>query len=157
MIAVDQEGGRVQRFREGFSRLPPAGRFGQYFDHDHKRALEITREIGWLMAAELRAVGIDFSFAPVLDLNTGVSEVIGDRAFHCKPDVISQLAHAWMKGTHEAGMAAVGKHFPGHGCVKADSHLALPVDERSFSDLEKSDLIPFRNRSGYVLDAIMPA
>lgn len=157
LIAVDQEGGRVQRFREGFSRLPPAGRFGQYFDHDHKRALTMTQEIGWLMAAELRAVGIDFSFAPVLDLNTGVSEVIGDRAFHKKPDVISQLAHSWLKGTHEAGMAAVGKHFPGHGCVRADSHLALPVDHRNFADIEKSDLIPFRNMIDYGLDAIMPA
>lgn len=157
LVAVDQEGGRVQRFRDGFTRLPPAGTFGKAFEHDHKRALTIAREIGWLMAAELRTVGIDFSFAPVLDLDVGVSAVIGDRSFHKKPEVISQLAHAWMKGTHEAGMASVGKHFPGHGCVEADSHLALPVDNRSYTDIEKADLIPFRNMIKYGLDAIMPA
>lgn len=157
LIAVDQEGGRVQRFKEGFTRLPPAARFGQSFDHDHKRALTITQETGWLMAAELRAVGIDFSFAPVLDLDFGVSSVIGDRAFHKKPDAISQLAHAWMKGTHEAGMPSVGKHFPGHGGVEADSHKALPVDTRNFTEIERQDLVPFRNMIKYGLDAVMPA
>ena len=157
LVAVDQEGGRVQRFKKGFTLLPPAASFGQAYDHDHKRALTISQEIGWLMAAELRSVGIDFSFAPVLDLNIGISSVIGDRGFHKKPEVISQLAHAWMKGTHEAGMAAVGKHFPGHGCVEADSHRALPVDSRSYADIEKQDLIPFRNMIHYGLDAIMPA
>jgi len=157
LVAVDQEGGRVQRFREGFTHLPAAGRFGDYYRHDHQKAIDMAREIGWLMAAELRAVGVDFSFAPVLDLNTGVSEVIGDRAFHQKPEVISKLAHAWMKGSHEAGMPAVGKHFPGHGCVSADSHHDLPVDTRTFSDIEKSDLLPFRNMIDYGLDAVMPA
>ncbi len=157
LVAVDQEGGRVQRFRDGFTRLPPASSFGRIFDHDHKRALTIAQEIGWLMAAELRSVGIDFSFAPVLDMNIGISSVIGDRSFHKKPDVISQLAHAWMKGTHEAGMAAVGKHFPGHGCVAADSHLSLPIDHRCFADIEKQDLLPFRNMINYGLDAVMPA
>lgn len=157
LVAVDQEGGRVQRFRDGFTRLPPVAKFGQLFDRDHKRAQTITQEIGWLMAAELRAVGIDFSFAPVLDLDIGISEVIGDRAFHARPEVISQLGHAWIKGMHEAGMPAVGKHFPGHGCVEADSHLALPVDNRSYGEIEHNDLVPFRNLVSYGLDAIMPA
>lgn len=157
LIAVDQEGGRVQRFKEGFTRLPPAARFGQSYDHDHKRALTIAQETGWLMAAELRSVGIDFSFAPVLDLDFGVSSVIGDRAFHKRPDAISQLAHAWMKGTHEAGMPSVGKHFPGHGGVEADSHKTLPVDTRNFAEIERQDLVPFRNMINYGLDAVMPA
>jgi beta-N-acetylhexosaminidase len=157
LVAVDQEGGRVQRFREGFTRLPAAGRFGDYYSHDHQKAILMAQEIGWLMAAELRSAGVDFSFAPVLDLNTGVSEVIGDRAFHRQPEVISKLAHAWMKGSHEAGMPAVGKHFPGHGCVSADSHHALPVDHRTFAEIEKDDLLPFRNMIEYGLDAIMPA
>lgn len=157
LVAVDQEGGRVQRFKEGFTRLPAAGRFGDYYRHDHQKAINMAQEIGWLMASELRAVGVDFSFAPVLDLNTGVSEVIGDRAFHQQPEVISKLAHAWMKGSHEAGMPAVGKHFPGHGCVAADSHHDLPVDTRTFADIDKDDLLPFRNMIDYGLDAIMPA
>jgi len=157
LIAVDQEGGRVQRFKKGFSRLPAAARFGQYYDHDHKKALHITQEIAWLMATELRSVGVDFSFAPVLDLGIGISDVIGDRAFHKDPMIISQLSHAWMKGSHEAGMPSVGKHFPGHGCIKADSHLALPIDSRSFTDIQKADMIPFKNMIEYGLDAIMPA
>jgi len=157
LVAVDQEGGRVQRFREGFTRLPSMGSLGEAFNKNHEKALGMAREIGWLMASELRAVGVDFSFAPVLDLNIGVSEVIGDRAFHKDPQIISQLAHAWMKGSHEAGMPAIGKHFPGHGCVSADSHLALPVDDRDLTALEKNDLIPFRNLIDYGLDGIMPA
>ena len=157
LVAVDQEGGRVQRFREGFTRLPAAARFGEMYQHDHDRALQVTETIGWLMASELRAVGVDFSFAPVLDINSGVSEVIGDRAFHAKPEVIATLAHAWMKGCHSAGMPVVGKHYPGHGCVEADSHLALPVDNRQFTEIEKNDLLPFRKMIDYGLDAIMPA
>ena len=157
LVAVDQEGGRVQRFREGFTRLPAAGRFGEYYRYDHQKAVHMAEEIGWLMAAELRSVGVDFSFAPVLDLDTGISQVIGDRAFHQQPEVISKLAHAWMKGTHEAGMPSVGKHFPGHGCVAADSHHDLPIDSRSFAEIEKDDLLPFRNMIDYGLDAIMPA
>lgn len=157
LVAVDQEGGRVQRFREGFSRLPAAARFGEIYQHDHERAFQVSENIGWLMASELRAVGVDFSFAPVLDINSGVSEVIGDRAFHAKPDAIASLAHAWMKGVHAAGMPTVGKHYPGHGCVEADSHLALPVDQRQFTEIEKNDLLPFRQMIDYGLDAIMPA
>jgi beta-N-acetylhexosaminidase len=157
LVAVDQEGGRVQRFREGFTRLPPMASIGRQYDRNHDRALHMAREVGWLMAAELRTVGVDFSFAPVLDLNIGISEVIGDRAFHRDPKVISRLAHAWMKGCHEGGMPAIGKHFPGHGCVTADSHHDLPVDIREFADLEKQDLLPFRNMIEYGLDGIMPA
>ena len=157
LIAADQEGGRVQRFKEGFTRLPPVARFGELYAHDHQRALQVTESIGWLMAAELRAVGIDFSFAPVLDIKTPFSKVIGDRGFHKDPQAISRLAHAWMKGVHEAGMPVVGKHFPGHGNVEADSHTDLPIDERNFSEIEKQDLVPFRNMIEYGLDAIMPA
>ncbi len=157
LVAVDQEGGRVQRFREGFTRLPPLAAFGRAYDENHQRALHMAQQIGWLMAAELRTVGVDFSFAPVLDLDVGISEVIGDRAFHKDPLVISQLAHAWMKGSHEAGMPSIGKHFPGHGCVAADSHHDLPVDHRSLTELQKQDLITFRNLIDYGLDGIMPA
>lgn len=157
LVAVDQEGGRVQRFREGFSRLPAARRYGELYDLDHQKALKLTSETAWLMAAELRSTGVDFSFAPVLDLNTGISNVIGDRAFHRKPEVISQLTHAWMKGCHEAGMSVVAKHFPGHGSVAADSHTDLPIDSRNYSEIEKNDLLPFRNLVEYGLDAVMPA
>jgi beta-N-acetylhexosaminidase len=157
LVAVDQEGGRVQRFREGFSRLPPAAVFGALYDQNHDEALHAARRVGWLMAAELRCVGIDFSFAPVLDINAGVSEVIGDRAFHSNPDIVSRLAHAWMDGAREAGMASVGKHFPGHGGVEADSHLALPIDFRNMSEIEGHDLVTFANLIDYGLDAVMPA
>lgn len=157
LVAVDQEGGRVQRFREGFSLLPPPGRIGELYRHDHERGLHAAREIAWLMAAELQAVGIDFSFAPVVDLDVGVSRVIGDRAFHRQPEIVSRLAHAWMKGCHDAGMAVVGKHFPGHGNVVADSHHDLPVDEREFAEIASQDLLPFRQMVGYGMDAVMPA
>lgn len=157
LVAVDQEGGRVQRFREGFTRLPPAAWFGQLNRLNRKRAEAITHRIGWLMAAELRAVGVDFSFAPVLDLGLGLSSVIGDRAFDAEPICVSELAHAWMLGVHEAGMAAVGKHFPGHGGVTEDSHNELPVDRRPMGDLLMEDLVPFQRMIDYGLDAIMPA
>jgi beta-N-acetylhexosaminidase len=136
LIAVDHEGGRVQRFRQGFSELPPASWYGEQYRKHPEQGLKLTELGGWLMASELRACGVDFSFAPVLDLNVGVSEVIGDRAFSGNPDEVARLAHAWMHGCHEAGMAVVGKHFPGHGGVAADSHLALPIDQRRFEDLK---------------------
>jgi beta-N-acetylhexosaminidase len=156
IVAVDQEGGRVQRFRNGFSRLPPPRRMGHEFDADPKAGLDMARRLGWLMAAELRSHGVDISFAPVVDLDYGVSEVIGDRAFHARPDVVGQLAVAYMHGMRDAGMAATAKHFPGHGAVVADSHLALPVDRRELVDLG-DDLAPFRRLMANGLPAIMVA
>jgi beta-N-acetylhexosaminidase len=157
LVCVDHEGGRVQRFRDGFTRLPPAGWFGCLYEESPARALRAARETGWLMAAELRAAGVDFSFAPVLDLGRGICAVIGDRAFHDKPQVVADLAHAWMSGMHDAGMPAVGKHFPGHGGVVEDSHLALPVDGRPVRDLMMEDVLPFERMIHYGLEAIMPA
>ena len=157
LVAVDQEGGRVQRFSEGFTTLPPAAWFGDLFDEDPQRSLEYTRLIGWLMASELRSVGVDFSFAPVLDLSRDLSQVIGDRAFHAQPSIVAQLAHAWMQGVHDAGMPAVGKHFPGHGGVVEDSHEALPIDHRRPEDVMMEDLLPFERMIGYGMEAIMPA
>jgi len=109
------------------------------------------------MAAELRAVGVDFSFAPVLDVGRGISRVIGDRAFHSSPEAVADLAHAYMAGMHRAGMAATGKHFPGHGGVEADSHIAIPIDERAFEDIAMEDILPFRRMIDYGLEGIMPA
>ena len=130
LIAVDHEGGRVQRFRSGFSRLPAARRIGHLFDTDRAAGLAAARAMGWLMAAELRAHGVDLSFAPTVDLDYGLNEAIGDRALHRSADATAQLAVAYMAGMREAGMAATAKHFPGHGAVVADSHVALPVDRR---------------------------
>lgn len=157
LVAVDQEGGRVQRFKAGFTHLPPAAWFGELGRRNSKKARSVTQRIGWLMAAELRAVGVDFSFAPVLDLGLGLSSVIGDRAFDRTPLGVAELAHAWMMGVHEAGMAAVGKHFPGHGGVTEDSHCALPVDCRPMGELLMEDMVPFQRMIDYGLDAIMPA
>ena len=157
LVAVDQEGGRVQRFRDGFTRLPPAACFARHCADDLRSARHAARELGWLMAAELRAVGVDFSFAPVLDLNLGLSAVIGDRAFAESADSVGQLAGAWMLGAREAGMVSVGKHFPGHGGVTADSHLALPIDERDLTTLTTHDLRPFARLIDNGLEGIMPA
>jgi beta-N-acetylhexosaminidase len=156
IVAVDQEGGRVQRFRPGFSLLPPARRIGHEFDLDARAGVTLARSLGWLMAAELRAHGVDISFAPCIDLDQGVSEVIGDRAFHARPEAVGQLALAWMQGMREAGMAATAKHFPGHGAVVADSHLALPVDRRPLPDLAP-DLAPYRRLIANGLPAVMVA
>lgn len=156
LVAVDQEGGRVQRFREGFTRLPPAAAISQHFD-EPKQAQRAAHELGWLMAAELRAVGVDFSFAPVLDIDFGLSQVIGDRAFGSTSEQVHQLAGAWMLGARDAGMISVGKHFPGHGAVRADSHLELPVDDRSAQDILHEDVQPFRQLIKNGLEAVMPA
>jgi beta-N-acetylhexosaminidase len=156
LIAVDHEGGRVQRFREGFTRLPAARLLGRRFDADRREGLLAAHSVGWLMAAELRAVGVDFSFAPCVDLDYGVSEVIGDRAFHSDPDAAGALATAYLAGMREAGMAAVAKHFPGHGAVTADSHVALPVDRRELADMEP-DLRPYRLLIDNQLPGIMAA
>lgn len=157
LVAVDHEGGRVQRFREGFTSLPPVRLLGQIYDRDPPQARRLAAITGWLMAVELRAVGVDFSFAPVLDLDQEVSRVIGDRAFHSEPDVVIALARAYVRGMAWAGMAAVGKHFPGHGSVAADSHVALPVDERPWQQIRERDLLPFERLIGAGLLAIMPA
>ena len=157
LIGVDHEGGRVQRFRDGFSSLPAARHFGEVYDSDPRKALSLAEKAGWLMAAELRAVEIDFSFAPILDVDAGVSEVIGDRAFHSDEKIIVELAHAYMNGMNNAGMAATGKHFPGHGHVAADSHTAIPVDEREYNDIYARDIIPFKRMIHHGLAAIMPA
>ena len=157
VIAVDQEGGRVQRFRHGFSELPPLARLGEAYAQDARMALAYAADCAWLMASELRAVGVDFSFAPVLDLRTAHSAVIGDRALHDTPQVVARLAHAYIIALHRAGMAAVGKHFPGHGCVAADSHHELPIDERDLFDLEQHDLVPFRAAVAAGIEGIMTA
>ncbi|MCD2449667.1 beta-N-acetylhexosaminidase [Methylicorpusculum oleiharenae] len=149
LIAVDQEGGRVQRFKEGFTRLPPACRYKNHPD--------LAEQAGWLMAAELLAVGVDLSFAPVLDIDCGISEVIGDRSFSEDSTLATQLAGEFRSGMNRAGMAAVGKHFPGHGAVAADSHLALPVDERDFSEIWENDIQPFKKLIADGLEGIMPA
>jgi beta-N-acetylhexosaminidase len=155
LIAVDQEGGRVQRLRAGFSRLPPMRQFGRLYDQNPTQAITLAEKCGWLMAIEVLAVGIDFSFAPVLDLD-GVSQVIGDRGFHQEKDKVISLAAAFMQGMHRAGMATTGKHFPGHGSVEADSHIAAPVDHRSFEEIERDDMQPFIQLKDQ-LDALMPA
>src|ERR1700732_3983408 len=156
MIAVDHEGGRVQRFREGFTKLPPSRPLGRRFDEDRRDALTLTRSVGWLMASELRSVGIDLSFAPCVDLDYGVSEIIGDRSFHARADAVGQLAVAYMRGMREAGMAATAKHFPGHGAVGADSHLALPVDRRDLAALA-DDVAPYTRLIANGLPAVMVA
>ena len=155
-IAVDQEGGRVQRFREGFTRLPAMRQFGHQYDQEPLAALAAASACGELMAREVRAVGVDFSFAPVLDLDVGVSGVIGDRAFHTEPAAATALVRAFMQGMKAAGMMTIGKHFPGHGSVAADSHFALPVDDRSWAEIDAYDLQPFRALARE-LDGIMPA
>lgn len=157
LIAVDHEGGRVQRFREGFSRLPAVGRLGKLHTTQPDKARHLAEAMGWLMAIELRTVGVDFSFAPVLDLDYGVSEVIGDRAFHRDPNIVFDLAYAYMRGMQAAGMAATGKHFPGHGAVLADSHVAIPEDHRDADTIWRNDIMPFRRLIDNGLAAVMPA
>jgi beta-N-acetylhexosaminidase len=152
-IAVDHEGGRVQRFRDGFTRLPAMSLLGAWWDEAPQAAVASARSVGFVLAAELRARGVDFSFAPVLDLDWGRSGVIGDRAFHRDPVAVAALAGGLIGGLRDAGMACCGKHFPGHGWAEADSHVAIPVDERSLAELE-TDIAPYRQLR---LDAVMPA
>ena len=157
LVAVDHEGGRVQRFHEGFSRIPAAASYARAAGKDLQLGRQLAEKAGWLMAVELRACGIDFSFAPVLDLAHGLSGVIGDRAFHSKAATVSTLAYAFMHGMNKAGMQAVGKHFPGHGGVVEDSHVAMPVDHRELEELLRTDIVPFENMIENKLAAIMPA
>ena len=157
LIMVDQEGGRVQRFKNDFTLIPPMAALGVLFDQEPSLALEKARDIGWLLAMELLAAGMDFSLAPVLDLNKQVSKVIGDRAFHTSSNVVIQLACTFIAGMKEAGMAAVGKHFPGHGSIAPDSHVAMPVDERAFKQIENDDLLPFKALIKNSIPALMAA
>lgn len=157
IIAVDHEGGRVQRFHDGFTRLPPMRELGLIWDRDRRHAAALAHEVGFILAAELRVHGVDLSFAPVLDVDFGNSSVIGDRAFHSRADAIAELATALMHGLRDGGMAAVGKHFPGHGHVSADSHHEVPVDERPYADIESEDLVPFRRLIDSGMGGIMPA
>ncbi|RZG74878.1 beta-N-acetylhexosaminidase [Acinetobacter wuhouensis] len=155
LIAVDQEGGRVQRLKNGFTLLPAMGKFGELYLTQPEKALELAEQCGWLMSIEVLAVGIDFSFAPVLDLND-ISDVIGDRAFAKNVNDIVPLASAFMKGMQRAGMATTGKHFPGHGSVKADSHVAAAIDTREYQDIYDNDMQSFIKLQSQ-LDALMPA
>jgi len=157
LIAVDHEGGRVQRFRDGFTPIPPMRTLGAVWDRDAGDAAREATRLGQTLATELAKHGIDFSFTPVLDVDHGPSAVIGDRAFHPNPNAIAYLAAALHRGLRAAGMAAVGKHFPGHGFVAADSHTEMPVDPRSLADIVASDLVPFAALIKCGLEAIMPA
>lgn len=158
LIAVDHEGGRVQRFREdGFTALPAMSALGQVWDRDPLLAMRLATEAGYVLAAELRACGVDMSFTPVLDLDYGVSKVIGNRALHRDPRVVAMLARALIQGLALAGMAACGKHFPGHGFVEADSHHEIPVDKRSLTEILREDAAPYGWLGDGVLSSVMPA
>ena len=153
LIAVDHEGGRVQRFRDGFTRLPPMAALGRLWDSDAEGACSAARQVGYVLAAELRARGIDYSFTPVLDLDYGPSRVIGDRAFHRRPEAVIALAQALGEGLRQAGMGSCGKHYPGHGYVVPDSHVELPVDDRAFAAMQE-DIEPYRQLA---IDGVMAA
>ena len=157
LVAVDHEGGRVQRFREGFTLIPAMRSLGLLWDTDEESALRAARACGLVLAAELRSCGVDLSFAPVLDLDHGPSGVIGDRAFHRQPDVVAALAAAMTRGMRDGGMAACGKHFPGHGYVAADSHLDTAIDPRPLDEIECDDILPFRRLVATGIEAVMPA
>lgn len=157
LVAVDQEGGRVQRFRQDLSRLPPCSVMGRMYKTDRTLATGFAEQLGWLMASELRALGVDCSFAPVLDLDKGMSAVIGDRAIDGDPEIVALLAGHYMRGMRRAGVSAVGKHFPGHGSVSEDSHRVTPVDRRELADIRIEDMVPFRRLIANGLPGIMPA
>lgn len=156
LVAVDQEGGRVQRFAAGFTRLPPAAEYGRRFDRAPQDGLDLAACGGFVMAAELKTAGVDLCFAPVVDL-AGEGEVIGDRAFHARPAAVAALAGAFMSGMSAAGMAAVAKHFPGHGGVSGDSHSECPVDLRSYDEVAQNDLAPYRALIAGGLGGVMSA
>ncbi|MDX2220402.1 MAG: beta-N-acetylhexosaminidase [Burkholderiales bacterium] len=157
IIAVDHEGGRVQRFREGFTRIPPMRTLGDCHASDPERALRLAYQIGLVIGHELLSHGVDFSFGPVLDIDHGNSSVIGHRAFHSNAGVVAALAAELQRGSHDAGMATVGKHYPGHGYARADSHVELPQDDREYSQLLASDLVPFARLAADGMECVMPA
>lgn len=157
LVAVDHEGGRVQRFRDGFTAIPAMAELGKIYDKDKAKGIALAKATGYVMAYEIAQCDIDFSFAPVLDVQTDFSQIIGDRAFHPNVNTIGELAQAFYSGMREAGTIGVGKHFPGHGNVVADSHLELPVCEADFDDLQKTDLPPFNTLIQQGIEAIMPA
>ena len=157
VIAVDHEGGRVQRFRDGFSAIAPMRELGRLWDRDVKAAAAEAARIGWTIARELRTLGVDLAFAPVLDLDHGASTIIGDRALHRNPNAVAHLAAALRRGLAAGGMAACGKHFPGHGFVAADSHAELPVDDRPLEALLADDLVPFAALAREGLESVMAA
>jgi beta-N-acetylhexosaminidase len=156
LVTVDQEGGRVQRFREPFVRLPPFRSLGRLYDGERELALEIARACGWLMAAELRAVGVDLSFSPCVDLDRGLADVIGDRALHREAAAVAALARRFAAGAKKAGMAITAKHFPTHAGAHSDSHTEFAVDQRELADLE-DDLKPYRDLIANGLQAVMVA
>ncbi len=156
-ICVDHEGGRVQRFREGFTLIPPMRTLGKAWDRDRNLGREAATCIGYIIAAELGAHGVDFSFAPVLDLDYGGSSVIGDRALHFDPTAVGALGACLVRGLGQGGMAAVAKHFPGHGYAEADSHVAVPKDERAFKEIFRKDILPYKAVIEAGLAGVMPA
>lgn len=156
IIVTDQEGGRVQRLQNGWTSLPPTRLLGRYYDHHPSSALDLAERWGWLLATEVLAVGVDLSLSPVLDVDYGISHVIGDRAFHSQPEVVRQIAHRFILGMQQAGMMPVGKHFPGHGGVDIDSHQAIPTDDRPFAKLMYEDFIPFHYMIDQSIAALMP-
>jgi beta-N-acetylhexosaminidase len=156
LVAVDHEGGRVQRFREGFLRLPPLRALGRLHDQDERAALDAAAAFGWLAAAELRAVGIDLALAPVVDRDLGLADVIGDRAFHADAQVVAALARSFAKGAKRAGMAATAKHFPTHSGARSDSHLEFAEDRRDYGEL-LDDLLPYRALIRGGLQSVMMA
>ena len=156
LIAVDQEGGRVQRFRVGFTPIPPMQKIGDVVINNQEKGLILAHETGWLMASEILACGLDFSFAPVLDIDRNSSKIIGDRAFSDRPEIVCLAAAAFIQGMREAGMSSVGKHFPGHGGVFGDSHLEAPIDTRVMKRIANRDLLPYAQLSNQ-LGGIMPA
>ena len=157
LIGVDHEGGRVQRFKEGFTTLPPMRALGQLWDRDREAGRAAAQAAGYVIGAELAAHGLDFSFTPVLDLDYGASSVIGDRALHYDPLAVGALGAALVRGLAEGGMGAVGKHFPGHGYAIADSHVTVPVDDRPLADIVRKDLVPYGPAIQAGLAGVMPA
>ncbi|QEM82007.1 beta-N-acetylhexosaminidase [Halomonas binhaiensis] len=156
LLGIDQEGGRVQRLKDGVTRIPPMARLGQEYRAAPEVALRLCQDAGWLLGMEMAACGLDLSFAPVLDVDVGLSSVIGNRSFADCPETVATLAGAFLDGLHEAGMVGVGKHFPGHGGVATDTHHDMAVDERDLDALRSSDLVPFTKLASR-LDAVMPA